>query len=71
MQNTGEEDPDEELSLSHNDIISIDEDDDDGDHSHNGNEETSRTARPPNRPSGGTADVLSFWVVQCAFQSRC
>lgn len=69
MHDTGEEDPDDDQSLSHNDIISIDEEDDDGDDSHNGDEETSREAQPPNRPRGGTADVVSFCVVQCAFHS--
>ena len=67
MHNTGEENPDDDQSLIHNDIISIDEEDDDGDDSHNGDQETSREARPPNRPRGGTADVVSFGVVQSAF----
>ena len=69
MHDTGEEDPDDDQSLSQNDIIRIDEVDDDGDDSYNGDEETSREAQPPNRPCGVTADVVSFCVVQYAFHS--
>ena len=69
MQDAGEKDPDNDQILSHNDIISIDKEDDNGDDSYNDDEEMSREAQLPNRPRGGTADVVSFCVVQCAFHS--
>ena len=69
MHDTGEEDPEDDQSLSQNYIISIDEEEDDGDDSHNGDEGMSREAKPLKHPRGGTADLVSFCLVQCTFHS--
>ena len=67
MHDTGEEDLDDNQSLSHNNIISIDEEDDDGDNSHNGDEGTSREAQPPNRPVETRPKLLVFILFHALF----